>query len=114
MDAIGGLGKSTSKLQSRKKLSNPLAVYSGDELRMLTDVGTAQEGEVIPVYLSQKTFDSVDEMFPYLTDKSRATGGGFVSSLDFRIFQMNGDGVGPEDSSLEVCGVKVIPLEGRS
>lgn len=83
---------------------------------MLTDAGTVQEGEVIPVYLSQTTFRSIAEMFPYLTDRSKATGGGFVSNLDFRIFDKTIDTVNADtifEEGFDVCGVRVVPLEGQ-
>ena len=36
-----------------------------------------------------KTFDTVGKTFPYLVDKSKATGGGFVGSLRFVVFDNN-------------------------
>lgn len=116
MDAIGGLGR---VIQENQRIDTEFADHQvfEDEIRMFTDVGTAQEGEVIPVYLSQTTFDSIAEMFPYLTDRSRATGGGFVSKLDFRVFDKSShapDVNKINEEGFDVSGVWVVPLEGKS
>ncbi|KAJ1964631.1 hypothetical protein GGI12_001299 [Dipsacomyces acuminosporus] len=41
----------------------------------------------IPVYLDKETLDTVSRTFPYLVDMRKATGGGDVPSLDFRVIE---------------------------
>jgi hypothetical protein len=64
-----------------------------------------QVGQAIPVYVSSATLGTIAEQFPYMVDMKRATGGGDVPSLDFRVFE--------EGKEFEVEGLRVMPLAGE-
>lgn len=56
-----------------------------DSIRDFTRPPIMLPGQQLPVYLTQDTFDTVESMFPYLTDTSKATGSGEVPRLRFQI-----------------------------
>ncbi|KAJ9107071.1 hypothetical protein QFC20_003796 [Naganishia adeliensis] len=105
-DAIAGLG--TPSYPSPSPHTKPFPYFWIDDLRAFTAPPSPQAGQVIPIYLSRTALDAVGQQFPYLVDKSQATGGGDVPSLVWRVFddpdeEMDGEG-------FDVCGVKVVPL----
>jgi hypothetical protein len=60
--------------------------------------------------------NAISEQYPYLVDKNRATGGGDVPTLDWRVW---GDEWSEEDDDqgqgeIMVAGVRVLPLKGGS
>lgn len=76
--------------------------YNGlDDLREWCN----RQGAAIPIFLTQTTFETVAASFPYLVDKTKASGGGDLPSLNFRIIK--------DDEELEVCGIHVqaLPVE---
>lgn len=76
--------------------------YNGlDDLREWCN----RQGAAIPIFLTQTTFDTVAASFPYLVDKTKASGGGDLPSLDFRIIR--------DDEELDVLGIHVqaLPVE---
>ncbi|PIA14843.1 hypothetical protein COEREDRAFT_103269 [Coemansia reversa NRRL 1564] len=45
----------------------------------------------IPVFCDQSTMDTISHTFPYLVNSSKATGCGYISELDFKVFdEING------------------------
>jgi phosphoribosyl 1,2-cyclic phosphodiesterase len=44
----------------------------------------------IDIYLSQETYERVEATFPYMVDKTQATGGGEVATVHFHIFDKTG------------------------
>jgi hypothetical protein len=90
-----------------------------DDLRAFTAPPSPQAGQVIPIYLSRATLSAVAQQFPYLVDKSQATGGGDVPSLVFKVF--DDEEADPEDEEgmrrgegFDVHGIRVVPLAGKS
>lgn len=76
--------------------------YNGlDDLREWCN----RQGAAIPIFLTQTTFETVSASFPYLVDKTKASGGGDLPSLDFRIIQ--------DDDEFDVLGIHVqaLPVE---
>ncbi|KAI8321341.1 hypothetical protein GQ54DRAFT_298076 [Martensiomyces pterosporus] len=59
------------------------AILGLDDLRQWT----MSLGMMIPVYLDKETLETVSSAFPYLVDNRKATGGGDVPSLDFRVIE---------------------------
>lgn len=64
-----------------------------------------RQGGSIPIYLSQTTFETVSQSFPYLVDKTKASGGGDLPSLKFIIVE--------EECEFEVEGIHVKTLPGE-
>lgn len=64
-----------------------------------------QRGTSIPIYLSQQTLDTVAEQFPYMVDITKATGGGDVPALEFRVIE--------EGKEIVIEGVNVLPIAGE-
>jgi len=56
----------------------------------------------LKVFLNQTTYNRIKGAFPYLVDKSKVTGSGFVATLEFIVFE---NGV-----PFEVEGLKVTPF----
>lgn len=65
-----------------------------------------RQGGSIPIYLSQTTFDTVSQSFPYLVDKTKASGGGDLPSLKFVIIE--------DESEFVVEGIHIQTLPGES
>ncbi|WWC87676.1 uncharacterized protein L201_002567 [Kwoniella dendrophila CBS 6074] len=61
-----------------------------------------RQGRAIPVYLNQETYEKVCEAFPYMVDKTKASGGGDVPQLLWRIIK--------DDDELEIEGIDVKVL----
>ncbi|KAK8843941.1 hypothetical protein IAR55_006733 [Kwoniella newhampshirensis] len=61
-----------------------------------------RQGRAIPVYLNQETFDKVADTFPYMVDKTKASGGGDVPKLIFKIID--------DEAEFEVEGITVQAL----
>ncbi|PIA18373.1 metallo-beta-lactamase family protein [Coemansia reversa NRRL 1564] len=59
------------------------AVLGLDDLRQWTVL----QNRSIPIYCDQSTLETVSGAFPYLVDMKKATNGGGVASLDFRIIE---------------------------
>ncbi|KAL1410241.1 hypothetical protein Q8F55_004246 [Vanrija albida] len=73
--------------------------YNGlDDLREWCN----RQGSGIPVYLSQATFDTVAASFPYLVDKTKATGGHDLPTLEFKVID--------DETEFEVEGITVTTL----
>jgi hypothetical protein len=127
-DAIAGLGSSSFDLWF--SLTNPqiLIIPScslSDDLRAF-NVPLTPNGPKpppLPIYLSAQTLNAISAQYPYLVDKNKATGGGDVPSLDWRVW---GDEWEDEEVSegremseevreggFVVCGLKVLPLKGE-
>jgi phosphoribosyl 1,2-cyclic phosphodiesterase len=82
------------------------ACFGLDDLRSLTLRGTfAPVQDNIPIYTSPVTYSSIANMFPYMVDSSRATGGGDIPSFIWHPF----DQTQPFEI-LSCGGIKVIPL----
>lgn len=64
-----------------------------------------RQGGSIPIYLSKTTFETVEQSFPYLVDKTKASGGGDLPSLKFVIIE--------EECEFEVEGIHVRTLPGE-
>lgn len=73
------------------------AIFGLDELRHFNQMQPS-----VDVYLSQDTFKVVDQTFPYLTDTTRATGGGDVSHISFHLFD--------HEKELELHGLRLLPI----
>lgn len=54
-----------------------------DDLRGWTLGGFIQDS--IPIYCSQRTYDSVSETFPYMIDSQKATGGGDIPAFQWHV-----------------------------
>ncbi|WVQ62779.1 uncharacterized protein L199_000927 [Kwoniella botswanensis] len=61
-----------------------------------------RQGRAIPVYLNQETYEKVCEAFPYMVDKTKASGGGDVPQLIWKIIK--------DDDQLEIEGIDVKVL----
>ncbi|WWC68825.1 uncharacterized protein I206_102760 [Kwoniella pini CBS 10737] len=61
-----------------------------------------RQGRAIPVYLNQATYEKVCEAFPYMVDKTKASGGGDVPQLIWKIIE--------DDDELEIIGINVKVL----
>ncbi|KAJ2076643.1 hypothetical protein H4R24_005587 [Coemansia sp. RSA 988] len=59
------------------------AILGLDDLRQWTVL----QKRSIPIYCDQSTLDTVSGAFPYLVDTQKASNGGGVASLDFRIIE---------------------------
>lgn len=65
-----------------------------------------RQGRPMPIYLTQATFDTVAASFPYLVDKTKASGGGDLPTLQFNVIE--------DEDEFEVEGIKVTTLPGGS
>ncbi|WRT65509.1 uncharacterized protein IL334_002453 [Kwoniella shivajii] len=63
-----------------------------------------RQGRAIPVYLNQETYEKVAEAFPYMVDKTKASGGGDVPQLIWKIIKDD------EDFEVEGIDVKVLAV----
>lgn len=70
------------------------AISGLDDLRAWCPRAGAGGGS-IPVYVSRETLAGVKQQFPYLVDASKATGGGHVPRLEWRVFDERVDGSVP-------------------
>ncbi|RUS33546.1 beta-lactamase-like protein [Jimgerdemannia flammicorona] len=84
------------------------AMHGLDDLRAWTSKGSIQSH--IPIYLNAETMRTVEETFPYLVDKSKATGalrgrsGGEVASFQFSVIE--------NDKPFMIEGLEITPLPG--
>lgn len=81
------------------------AMFGLDDLRQWT-IGGAERAvqPCVDIYLCNETYNAVRTTFPYLVDRSMATGGGDVPSLRYHQFDSN-------KASFDVHGgFKVVPL----
>ncbi|RUP48201.1 beta-lactamase-like protein [Jimgerdemannia flammicorona] len=84
------------------------AMHGMDDLRAWTSKGSIQSH--IPIYLNAETMRTVEETFPYLVDKSKATGalrgrsGGEVASFQFSVIE--------NDKPFMIEGLEITPLPG--
>ncbi|ORX54235.1 hypothetical protein BCR36DRAFT_348290 [Piromyces finnis] len=78
------------------------AILGLDDLRQWTIGGENKVQEYIPIYLSQETMDVVSHSFPYLVNKTLASGGGDISQLRFNVIDIN--------QPFYVEGIEIIPL----
>ncbi|BEI82520.1 hypothetical protein CcaverHIS002_0303880 [Cutaneotrichosporon cavernicola] len=62
-----------------------------------------RQGGHIPIYCSALTFETISASFPYLVDKTKASGGGDLPSLHFHILK-------DDTTPFEVEGITVAPL----
>jgi len=82
-------------------------MFGLDDLRQWTIGGSIHRIQPhVDIYLDQSTMNVVSISFPYLVDKSMATGGGDVPSLKFHVFDL--DGLKP----FLIDGLEVIPFQG--
>lgn len=65
-----------------------------------------RQGGSIPIYCSKVTFETVSQSYPYLVDKSKASGGGDLPSLKFIVLES-------DEVVFEVEGIKVACLPGE-
>ncbi|WVO13206.1 hypothetical protein L204_100818 [Cryptococcus depauperatus] len=78
-----------------------------------------RQGRAIPVYLNRETFVKVEEAFPYMVDKSKASGGGDIPQLVWNIiddegeFQVEGINVKAFPVHHGIYFHSVLPLNGR-
>ncbi|KAI9344667.1 beta-lactamase-like protein [Obelidium mucronatum] len=97
------------------------AVMGLDDLRQWTlksdtqpERGPIQES--IPIYLNKEAMAVIAGAFPYLVDRSRATGGGQIAALDFHVFdgEQSGEVVEFTEEGYSVLNIeelRVIPFE---
>ncbi|WVN85822.1 uncharacterized protein L203_100974 [Cryptococcus depauperatus CBS 7841] len=77
-----------------------------------------RQGRAIPVYLNRETFVKVEEAFPYMVDKSKASGGGDIPQLVWNIiddegeFQVQGINVKAFPVHHGIYFHSVLPLNG--
>lgn len=81
------------------------AMLGLDDLRQWTLNKSIQEK--IDVYLTQDTFASVNNVFPYLVDTSKASGGGDVAGLQFHILEQEDD----EFLPVRIGNLSIQPFE---
>lgn len=124
-DAIAGLGQSLvpSSTYRLSDLIDYLLVPSrhsrpsSDDLRAFNQPSTPGGPKPPPlqIHLSAQTLSAISSQYPYLVDKNKATGGGDVPTLDWRVW---GDEMSKEEGEGEregilVAGVRVLPLKGE-
>lgn len=82
------------------------ACYGLDDLRSLTLRSTfAPVQDHIPIYTSPETYTSISNVFPYMVDSKKATGGGDIPSFTWHPFNPS------EPFQIPSCGqIEVIPL----
>ncbi|KND00411.1 uncharacterized protein SPPG_04734 [Spizellomyces punctatus DAOM BR117] len=84
------------------------AMLGMDDLRQWTIGGAAfSVQDHIDVYCNEQTMSVVQGAFPYLVDKGKATGGGDVPSLNFRIMETTSEGY----KRFMIEELEVIPVE---
>ncbi|SGZ07104.1 BQ5605_C031g10992 [Microbotryum silenes-dioicae] len=71
-----------------------------DDLRGWTLHGSIQKS--IPIYATQDTYDEIARCFPYLADRSKATGGGDVPAFEWHIITPL--------VPLHLFGIEILPL----
>ncbi|SCZ92088.1 BZ3500_MvSof-1268-A1-R1_Chr5-3g08330 [Microbotryum saponariae] len=71
-----------------------------DDLRGWTLHGSIQKS--IPIYATQDTYDEIARCFPYLADRSKATGGGDVPAFEWHIITPL--------VPLHLFGIEIVPL----
>lgn len=79
------------------------AMLGLDDLRGWTLYSFIQPS--IPIYCTKTTFEAVKEMFPYMIDSGRATGGGDIPDTDWHIIDDE------EEFYVESCGITIDPLK---
>lgn len=65
------------------------AMMGLDDLRGWTNSDSFPIAINVPIFLDHITMNVVKQVFPYLVDRKKATGGGFVTSLTFNVFENN-------------------------
>jgi len=82
------------------------ACFGLDDLRSLTLQGTfAPVQDHVPIYTSPETHATISNMFPYMVDSSKATGGGDIPSFVWHQFEPS------ETFTIHTCGdIRVMPL----
>jgi hypothetical protein len=68
----------------------------------LDDLREFTEKEKVPVFVSKVDFEVVQRIFPYLVDTNKATGSGYVSQIQFELWD--------SDKPFDVLGLKFTPL----
>lgn len=64
-----------------------------------------RQGRPMPIYLTRATVETVAASFPYLVDKTKASGGGDLPTLQFHVID--------DECEFEVEGIKVTTLPGE-
>lgn len=64
-----------------------------------------RQGGALPVYCSRTTFETIEATFPYLVDRSKASGGGEIAILDFVIIE--------DESEFDIFGIHVTTVPGE-
>lgn len=64
-----------------------------------------RQGGAMPIYCTQTTFETIAATFPYLVDKSKASGGGEIPVLHFIIVE--------DESEIDICGITVTTVPGE-
>ena len=115
---------SLSSFPFSNRVYYPLLRTSADDLRAFNQPSTpgGPKPPPLPIHLSQQTLNAISEQYPYLVDKNRATGGGDVPTLDWRVWgdewsEDEGDddeGKYGGQEEIMVAGVRVLPLKGGS
>lgn len=77
------------------------AMFGLDDLRHWTGHGAIQDQ--VTVYADKTTMDVASQAFPYLVDSGKATGGGFVSDLQFKLIE-------EPLASMDIGGLEVTPM----
>ena len=57
----------------------------------------------LPVFVRDSDLPNVASTFPYLVDRSKATGSGHVAKLDFRTYDAH-------SKEMLVCGIPITPI----
>lgn len=78
------------------------AMLGLDDLRGWTFYSFIQPS--IPIYCTATTYEAVKEMFPYLVDSEKATGGGDIPDIEWNIISDE------EPFWVESCGITIDPL----
>jgi len=72
------------------------AILGLDDLREFTDEKS------VPVYVSKQAYATIERMFPYLVNTDKATGSGYVSKIEWKIFD--------RDTTFDIYGLRFTPL----
>lgn len=84
-----------------------------DDLRAWT-LGQNSIQSHVDVYLTSETFETVQQVFPYLVDRSKASGGGDVAGLRFHIIQPDPQQPGGVYLPIRLGkGVEIRPFDGE-
>jgi len=78
------------------------AILGLDDLRQWTIGGENKVQEYIPIYLSKECMDVVSHTFPYLVNKTLASGGGDISQLRFNVIDT--------DKPFYIENIKITPI----